>query len=478
MGTKKFLNAFLLILSVSMISCKKVLNISPQYSLEGQKLNTLLDYEFALTGVYTGFRSTNYYGATDQASNAFACLPDMLSDNVNETGESLGNEEVFSQWIYAANETQIENTWLAGYRIITNANIVENNIDKFASQNQGEVNRLKAQALAIRALVHFDLMRYFADDYDRNSTSAGIPYLTVFDYEQKPQRGTVKDDYDHIEQDLGTAQALMTNMDHDINTPDSRAYIDADAINAILARMYLYSNQPDSAVKYSTLAINARPLADISVFPDIWTDAANDEVFWSCVFEAGQGAPGSNVYFPVAPAGSGRSQYKPNPVLLASYDQANDVRFASYFQVIASRLVLSKYLAKAAQLGKPDGVVNFKAFRTGEMYLIRAEANARNGDEADALDDLNTLRAARINGYIPEVLSGAALMDAIELERRKELICEGHRFFDLKRISRTITRTSCSNFCTLAPTDRSWTWPIPQPEIDANPNILPQNPGY
>ena len=103
-------------------------------------------------------------------------------------------------------------------------------------------------------------------------------------------------------------------------------------------------------------------------------------------------------------------------------------------------------LQKAAQLSKPDGVVNFKAFRTGEMYLVRAEASARNGDEATALDDLNTLRAARINGYVPEVLSGAALTDAIAQERRKELICEGHRFFDLKRTTRTVNRDDCNVF--------------------------------
>jgi hypothetical protein len=277
---------------------------------------------------------------------------------------------------------------------------------------------------------------------------------------------------------LQTSLALMTNMDRDINTGDSRAFIDADAVHALLARIYLYSNEPDSAVKYATLAIDARPLADISVFPSIWTDAATDEVFWSCIFEAGQGQPGSNVYFPVAPAGSGRSQYRPNPALLSTYDQANDVRFPSYFSVIAGRLVLSKYLAKESQLGTPDGVVNFKAMRTGEMYLIRSEALARLGDDLDAMDDLNTLRAARINGYVPEALTGPDLLDAIALERRKELICEGHRFFDLKRTTRTISRANCSNFCTLAPSDRAWTWPIPQPEVDANPNILPQNPGY
>ena len=80
----------------------------------------------------------------------------------------------------------------------------------------------------------------------------------------------------------------MTNMDHDINDGDSRAYIDADEVNAMLARMYLYSNQLDDAIQYQHSAIDARPLADISEFPDIWKDASNSEVLWSCVFEAGQ----------------------------------------------------------------------------------------------------------------------------------------------------------------------------------------------
>jgi len=484
MITKKIL--VILFLAFFIVSCKKVLNVNPQYSLDGQELNSIQDYEFALTGAYTGFRSTNYYGATDGASNAFACLPDILSDNVNETGESLGNERVFSRWAYAEDETQIENTWIAGYRIITRANIIENKIDQFASDDQGAVNRIKAQTLAIRALAHFDLMRYFVDNYDRNSTAAGIPYITVFDYEQKPTRGTVKDDYDHIESDLKTAKTLMSNMDHAINSGSSRAYIDANTVNAILARVYLYSNQLDSAIKYATFAINARPLASRTVFPDIWTDASTSEVFWSCIFEAGQGAPGANIYFPT----TNRSQYRPNQTLVASYDAVNDIRYSSYFKDIntgnppnpanPTRTVLSKYLAKAAQLGKPDGVVNFKAFRTGEMYLIRAEANARKGgaNEAAALADLNVLRSARINGYVPVALTGVVLMNAIEQERRKELICEGHRFFDLKRTARTISRANCSSFCTLTLTNRAWTWPIPQPEVDANPNILPQNPGY
>ena len=156
MITKKFLIALLLIYSLS--SCKKVVDVKPEYVLDGQELNSIQDFEFALTGAYAAFQSTSYYGATDGASNAFVTLPDMLSDNLNETNESLGNEQVFSRWAYAEDESQIENTWIAAYAIISKANIVENNIDKFASENQGAVNRIKAQALAIRALAHFDLL--------------------------------------------------------------------------------------------------------------------------------------------------------------------------------------------------------------------------------------------------------------------------------------------------------------------------------
>ncbi len=237
----------------------------PRISARRGELNSVEDYEFALTGAYRSFQNVNYYGATSAASNAFVALPDMLADGLEETGESLGNEENFSRWLYAEDDNQIEATWLAAYEIIANANIITSGIDAFASEDQGAVNRIKAQALAIRAMVHFDLMRYLVDEYDRNSTSPGVPYIDVYDYEQKPSRGTVKEDYDHIVADMHTALALMDNMDHHINSGGSRAYIDADGVYGILARVYLYANELDSAVKYSTLAINDMPLAPISM---------------------------------------------------------------------------------------------------------------------------------------------------------------------------------------------------------------------
>ena len=120
------------------------------------------------------------------------------------------------------------------------------------------------------------------------------------------------------------------------------------------------------------------------------------------------------------------------------------------------------------------------------MYLIRAEARARNNQEGPALQDLNDLRAARISGYTPvSGLTGSALLTEIANERRRELIAEGHRFFDLKRTTRTITRGStCGNItlspsgsCTLASSAREWALPIPEFVTTANANAK-QNPGY
>jgi hypothetical protein len=472
---KKILIAIVLIASVS--SCKKVLDVEPEFNLDGSAaFKTIEDCDFALVGAYRLFQSTSYYGATDGRANAFVLMPDILTDNLRETGESLGNERVFSRWAYAADENQIELAWLASYKIISQANLVLKNVDRFATTDQGAANRIKGQALAIRALVHFDILRYWVDDYARNSTDPGIPYITEFNYEVKPSRGTVQQTYDAIENDLTEAKTLLQNTDRPVNnssTGNTRAYMDEFAVDALLARLYLYAGQYADAIERATTIINAFPLADITEFPDIWTDASDAEVVWSLTFDAGQGGPGYHAYFPQPDA----SQYAPDDDLLNLYD-AGDIRFDSYFADIGGRIVLSKYLAKEAQLTNPDGTVNFKAFRAGEMYLIRAEAYARNSNDLLGLDDLNTLRAARIDGYVPEVLSGVALLDAIATERRKELVAEGHRFFDLKRTTRAVTRSNCSAFCTLNSTNRAWTWPIPQPEIDANPAILPQNAGY
>lgn len=477
------------IMASSMVSCKKALDLNPSHSADGQEIFTRIeDYEFALTGTYARLLQNSYYGSTNGA-NAFVGLPDMMSDNFFESSESLANYQNFSRWNYVADDPLVQDLWLDAYRVVQQANLTLRGLDKFSGANAGAVNRIKAQALALRALAHFDLLRYFGEQYDRNSTAKGIAYVDVFDIEQKPARLNVKQSYDRIEADFKAAKTLMTSMDHSIQgngtSGTDRSYIDDMAVNALLARMYLYANSLDSAVKYSTLVINARPLTSRTVFPNIWLDASTAEVIWSVKFEAFNSDIGSNIFYSVG----NRASYRPTTNLLTLYDQVNDVRYSSYYRNLLrgaarttspARLVMIKYDARQSTLLKPDGIVNFKALRTGEMYLIRAEAYARLGgvNEALGLADLNALRAARINGYAPVVLTGASLLQAIDVERRKELAGEGHRWFDVKRGNRTINRTTnCTNFCTLGAAAREWALPIPQSEILANPNVQ-QNNGY
>jgi hypothetical protein len=163
--------------------------------------------------------------------------------------------------------------------------------------------------------------------------------------------------------------------------------------------------------------------------------------------------------------------------------QNNDIRYNAYFSTVGGGLALTKYKGKGTA---SDGNANFIVFRTGEMYLIRAEARSRSAQEGPALTDLNTLRAARIVGYVNQTgLTGAALLAAIADERRRELVGEGHRFFDLKRTTRTLQRGStCGNTalspagtCSLASTARQWALPIPETVRSANTNLI-QNLGY
>jgi hypothetical protein len=473
-------------------SCSKAIDQDPSHTIDGsQFFKTVEDYEKALVGVYARLQQDGYYGTSNTGANALVGLPDIMSDNLFESSESLGNFQDYSRWTYTADDASIAGMWLDAYRIVQQANLVLRGIDKFATSNPGAVNRIKAQALAIRAMAHFDILRYFGEAETRNSTARGIAYVETFDVELKPARLSVKASYDKIEADLKSAKALMLNMDRAIQGsgtgPGDRAYVDDMVVNAILARMYLTASEADSAVKYSTLIINARPLASRANFPNIWIDVTTAEVVWSVKFEAFNSAIGSVMYYSVG----NRAEFRPTTNLLSQYDQANDIRYPSYFRLVQrganrndptrpARTVLIKYDAKQSSLPKPDGIVNMKAFRTGEMYLIRAEAYARLGgaNEALGLADLNTLRAARINGYVPVVLAGQALLNAIETERRKELVGEGHRFLDLKRTTRSVVRlTNCASFCSLPASAREWVFPIPQPEILANP-AMEQNNGY
>ncbi|MCS7018004.1 MAG: RagB/SusD family nutrient uptake outer membrane protein [Cytophagales bacterium] len=464
-------------------SCANIVNeVNPTHILDkSNAFRTIENYEAALNGAYAQLRSVNAYGRNQSA------IPDMMSDNLKESPENLPQgTRGMVDWVYAADNGAVADAWLGLYTIINSTNVVINGIDALTTPaNQRTANRIKGQALALRAWIHFDLLKWFANSYARNSTDPAVPIMTTVSSENpnlRPPRATVREVYDRIFADLNEALRLLSDVDRAINTASRRVNIDAIAVNAMLARISLYAGQDADAIRFATNVINALPLATRAQFPAIWRDESAAEVAWAIRFNPGEGGPALEVY---SPAGNDRASFDVSPDMVALYDQANDIRYSTYMAPgfstrtprPASRVIPIKYLGKG---NNRDGVVDFKVLRTGEMYLIRAEARLRSGDSAGALQDLNTLRAARIQNFVPGNETGAALTQAIANERRRELFLEGHRWFDLKRTTRTINRQNCTppaTQCSLGPNSLRWTWPIPTPELNANPNMT-QNPGY
>ena len=475
--TKPFLLLMALFIT-GFIACKKPLDTVPDTSLT--ELKTFDDVRNALRGAYDGFQSNNYYGNPGASGSAsgWSGLPELMGDDFVEALESLGNWNIMSEMIYASDNGQVAGIFIQPYEIISRVNNLLKYIDKYETgANAAEAKRIKAQALAIRAHAHFDLMRYFAPDFGRNSTALGVPYVTTFDpqkpFANLPARNTVKENYDAVLKDLG--DALVAFRDGGNTTGNSsRNYIDSVVVYAMRARVNYYASQWTAVISDANVALGLRPVGTaanyIAAFSTAGETAPSSEVYWAI--------PSDNALRPGAAVSGASPNYRVTAAMTAvlqaqggAYTNAGINRFNQAGLGGIQRTLCWKY----------PGIRSFKVFRAGELLLMRAEAKQRTSD-ATAIDDLNLLRTNRDVATGNE--TGAALLDAILLQRRVELLGEGHRWFDLRRTTKTIVRNECgvaggsrASNCTISSTSRSWTFPIPFNEIKVNPNLV-QNQGY
>lgn len=472
---KKILSIASLLLVLATTACNDVIDVQPTHVLGNNNVFTKVeDFDVALNGAYANMRGLYLNGLFT------GVIADMMSDNLHETAESLVNYKAVTDWVYKADQLRINQTWAVGYNLIHDANTVLDKIGTFTnSGNQKTANRIRGQALALRGWTHFNLLRYYGNNLDRNSTDPGIA-IKIQTGSDLLSRSSVKECYDQIYKDLEEARQILGDVDVAINTASKKSRIDRTAVTGMLARVALYAKEYDKAANFAQEVIRAVPLATRAQFPGIWTDANVAEVLFATQYNSGEGGPALDVFSPA----TNRAQWDPARDLVALYNATTDVRYGAYFTPTtnfpgvnrAGRTVLvGKYIGRGTAR---DGNVNFKVLRVAEMYLIAAEALALTNKGTEALALLNQLRAARISNFVAGTESGAALTAAIATERRKELWMEGHRWFDIKRTTRALQRSSeCRANCTLPATNVAWTWPIPQDEILANSKMT-QNAGY
>jgi len=457
---------------LSLTSCEKDLDTVPFDAIDAASgINNADDVEKTLLGAYGRLNGTNYYGGQ------FLARPDILSDNLILSPQGrLSNKTTF-EWRYTPN-----NTWgvfTECYRVIFSANLVLENVDKA----EGLAANLGGEALALRALAHFDALRVHSM-FPGQSGTLGMPYITETDPLVLPARETIASNYTSIVADLKIAAAQ-------INITNGVGRLNKAAVFGLLSRVYLYMGDWVNANDAANNAISASTtdVASITEFPLVWKDASREGVLFLIRNTTADGISVGVPYSQTGPTGT-KSEYVIDYDFYQKFAET-DVRKSAY--IITSDFEGDEYNHINKYLGRLTGdanVVDMKVIRMAEVYLNKAEAlAASSGSDADALAALNKVRSNRIVGFVSPGETGAALKDAIKLERRLELAFEGHRFFDIKRWGEAVSRSDYGEFSdgsgtpavfqTLPAGDHRFELPIPQSEMNVNPNLEgQQNPGY
>ncbi len=501
---KKIIYIILAIMLTS--SCDEWLNIDPENAVNADKaLSTISGNKSTLISAYSLLTGSGSYGRQMVAG------AEVLADNAKiatSHGNIITNEGKNATGSHC-------NNWETSYKVIRNANFVIDAIDKVeevSSTDAYNKRLLKGEAYFLRGWQEFDLARVYSREPNHliPNFNLGIIIQTmpfIFNGDNIPEiekaRSDVNETYIQIIADLEEAFSLLENNDSG-NFPNRATAL---AAKALLARVYLYKEDYQSAISAATWVINNAPTYGISVSKVDYTlvFSQSKETIFQLVYRETDNLGSSSmqsIYTNTGlldPSPSDPTWYRDEKKGSGYGDVLFSTSFYNSFESGDTRLALMKKVIRGANLSTPEkgiwlfkfngyggvyGMDNIPVLRLSEMYHIRAEANLRKSspNEVDALIDINFMRLARGLTSVNNI-SGQNLLNLAENERRKEFIGEGHRFFDLKRWGKDISKSPEGVAAGLVPL----TWDDPRvvariPLSDsqpngANPNLV-QNPGY
>lgn len=361
------------------------------------------------------------------------------------------NAYIWARDIYETNQT---NEWSYMYRKIYYANTALETIDKIQPSvaQSGAYNNVRGNALFYRAWSLFSLAQIFCKTYDPSSSERdpGLPIRLETDLNIKTVRSTVSQTYHAIIVDLKSAVPLLPDL------PLVKTRASKSAAFGLLAKTYLvigdYANAKlysDSCLAISAELMDFNTLNASSSFP---VPQYNKEVIFH------QQMQNSSIFL--------SSRLIVDNDLFVSYAGDDLRKTVYYFQNAGKNTYKGSYNGSSACFGGIAG---------DEVYLIRAEANARLNNVQDALKDLNKLlinRYKRGTFQDLDISDPELLLKRVLLERRKELVYRGIRWSDLRRLNLdprfavTLTRVLNGENYSLAPNSARYVFPIP-PDVIA-----------
>ena len=497
-------------------SCKKQLEIEPRQSIEATTALSSKDaIDASIASIYSSYKSARLYGRD------LIAIPEVLADNgfatnksgrlLNEASNVQGAHFTGSVWSIAyASINQINNTIAA----INTGGITPKPV-------QADLDRWMGQLLFLRGLYYFNLVEvysYIPGAEVAANDKGGVPLsitgiATSTDaLAWKPSRAPLADIYAQIVKDLVDAESKLTFPGLGVNLANKAA------AQALLSRVHLYSKNYTESKKWSDAVITlaSTRLATTSNYVTQWRGETHGETLFQIRFAT----PAENIgvneslqtsfttlvtlgnqassggFGDVVPTisllndlgitltgGNTSSVYALNHFVTS---RSTDVRNLLFEPGTAGRgsikVECTKYFGKNGTIN----LDNIPVLRISEALLNRAEARATAGspvlDLAGALTDLKSIKSRRYTDYtgsaaetLDNAMTQAELLEEILRQRRIEFAFEGHRFFDLKRLGRDLVKGPHYN--NVAFTDTRILPPVPQSEIDGNPN-LKQNVGY
>ena len=495
------------ILAASLSSCvNDWLDVAPSDGTDADAaLTSSSDLAAARTGMYAALKGNSnlvdYYGQQFFVYGDVHAGDDYQYNNIGGSNRASFyydmNYQTASEFTSSTSSSNV--AWKSPYIVIGRANRIiaaaEGGALSDAAEAKATIDQYAAEAKVLRALAHFDLVRIYGKPYTEDQgASLGVPLVTeVLESNAKPARSTVAEVYTQVVKDL--TEAISSNA---LATETEPGYVSVWGAKAILSRVYLNMGDYANALSVAEDIIKNSGAA-------LWT---RDQYFkaWDA------STPNESEFlFRLNVAGSTdnndlngignlqqRDGYKEMVATKKFVDMLTsdpeDVRNDMFLPATAPKEVKTYGTNKVflnklrGQGGNLRNVTIVPIIRLSEVYLTAAECAFRNNDKTKAVEYLNDLVKNRTTTVASLATVDNITLDRILIERRKELIGEGQRYFDALRNNETITRYTSE-------VDKGWhktlskeaqsfnrdyfkaIAAIPQAEINANPNIK-QNTGY
>ncbi|WP_430613424.1 RagB/SusD family nutrient uptake outer membrane protein [Flavobacterium sp. JP2137] len=372
------------------------------------------------------------YGAMLRANDA------MGSDVVLNTRYGFSTHYAFSA-LYAKGGTN-SLSWVLAYKTINNMNAVIKNIDQ-AQGSETEKNRIKGQAFGLRGFMYLHLASSYAFAIDKDPQAIAVPIYTEPSDENTIGRpaATVSQVYTQSIADLEQALVLIPEN----YQRNSKYKIDTQVVLGLLSRATLYARDWQKAKTYSDrLLAKDHYLMNESEYKAGFNDIQNREWIWGHPQTTAQSDASYQFHFlDTTTEESYYYSFNADPYFRTLFDDSDYRKKIINWATDPGKDPQKEafvWMRVAKFKFKTGAIADIVLMRTAEMYLINAEAKARL-NEGDALDVLNQLKTAR-GAVNAQGLSGQALLEAIWLERRKELFGEGFSLTDIVRNQQTVVR--------------------------------------